>query len=213
MKWSKYIKAFFSSGEASHKSQYNHFNDEEDCVSYYIPPTNNEDFAFQEISQSERKREIEQELSDRPQETLNDETSIDIPDLFVLRGEGNIVMEAGKLNNNEKVEKSAEEISLSTPHIEVIGIAVGNLIKEFDSYFERTVSDDAKQLIEIMQYRLIETASTWGISPIDNDTIFDVLRHVPVPFSIVPDGTPIKGIKRTGLTLGDKVLLKAQIVI
>ena len=119
------------------------------------------------------------------------------------------------------MNKSAKNVTLKIvkneqkPDIIIDGIGedICELIHEFDSYILQTDSYDVKQVIEVMQYRLIETLCKNGITPIDNDTSFNSLRHVSVPFAIIPDGTPIKEFKRIGLLFDNKVLLKAQVIV
>ncbi|MBO7439110.1 MAG: hypothetical protein J6U21_05470, partial [Bacteroidales bacterium] len=83
----------------------------------------------------------------------------------------------------------------------------------FDSYYQCTDHDDVKQIIGIMQQRLIETLCANGFLPIENESSFDILRHTPIPFAILPNGTHIKEFKRVGLTLDNAVVLKALVEV
>jgi molecular chaperone GrpE (heat shock protein) len=88
-----------------------------------------------------------------------------------------------------------------------------NMIEEFDSYSQRIQDPEALQLIELLQHRVIECLSANGIDTINDVTEFNCIEHVVAPFSIVPDGTPIKEVKRVGFKFNGKVLLKAQVIV
>lgn len=216
MKWLRYIKAIFSPSETILSSPCNRHAGDEENVSYYVPPTSEDISSHNGTSQHDLIDGVELEKSYSVQDSINDVSDKDMPDYFVMKrnDQVNVVSEMFlEYPFNEKPNKPVDMTPSSNSSIEAFGSAIGNLINEFDSYFSRTSSDDAKQVIEMMQYRLIETAVSIGISSIDQETIFDVLRHVPIPFSIVTNGTPIREVKRSGLVFGDKVLLKAQVVI
>lgn len=87
------------------------------------------------------------------------------------------------------------------------------IITEFDSYYQRTSDEDAKKMIEMMQYRLIEILEKNGGIVIDDDKSFSAVRHIPVPFSIVDEGTEIKAFLRKGIMCGNDVILKAKVKI
>lgn len=101
----------------------------------------------------------------------------------------------------------------ATKSLVSIGKSISELIQEFDSYYQRTDNDDVKQIIGIMQQRLIETLCANGFLPIENESSFDILRHTPIPFAILPNGTHIKEFKRVGLTLDNAVVLKALVKV
>ena len=92
-------------------------------------------------------------------------------------------------------------------------ISFSEIINEFDTYILQTENEETKQIIGLCQYRLIEAMVSNGATSIDKDIEFDCLRHVPVPFSIVQDGMPIKEILRMGLEYDGRVILKAKVGI
>lgn len=111
------------------------------------------------------------------------------------------------------VEQNNEDDNKSCKKIESFGTDICNLIREFDSYYQRTNDENSKQVIEVMQYRLMEIVCQNGGTPIDDDKVFNSLRHVPIPFAVIQDGKPIKEIIRMGITIGNKVILKAKVIV
>lgn len=209
----KFIKELFSSNDIPEPQSRNR-HDEEECFSYYVPPINDEkmmnnDSQFDSTSEDyslERTyaHNVVNQVSD-----VDDLTQFE----FTTHGDNETISdELSDTSNCETLLTNDNKQEMST-NIEVIGEDICELIHEFDSYYNQAESNDAKQAIEVMQYRLIETLCKNGITPIENETSFDPLKHISVPFAIIPDGTPIKKIKRIGLLLGNKVLLKAQVII
>lgn len=88
-----------------------------------------------------------------------------------------------------------------------------DIIEEYDSYLQRVDNEEVKQIIELLQHRLLECISANGVRTIKDVSEFNCLEHVSVPFAIIKDGTPIKEVKRVGLVWNDTVLLKAQVII
>ena len=114
------------------------------------------------------------------------------------------------LKDNSENETPNNEGSERVVHLQKNIIST---IEEFDTYLSRIENEDAKELITLFQLRLIESLVESGLDRIDDDKYFNCLRHVAVPFSIVPDGTPIREIKRNGIIRGNRVLLKAQVTV
>ena len=87
------------------------------------------------------------------------------------------------------------------------------LIKELDIVLTKAEDENSRQTIKFCQSRIIEILSNNGVESMEKDSIFDSTRHIPVPFKIVPNGTPIANIERIGLIYAGKVVLKAQVNI
>ena len=86
-------------------------------------------------------------------------------------------------------------------------------IEEFDSYINRIENDDTKELISLFQLRLIDSLANSGLDKIDEETNYSCLRHTPVPFQVIPEGSSISEIKRAGLARDGQIVLKALVVI
>lgn len=105
-----------------------------------------------------------------------------------------------------------QESSASTQNKGLIKDLI-SLIVEFDAILGNDLNDDSQRIIEMCQYRLIESLLNNGLSPIDKDVLFDHSLHVPIPYSLVQDGTAIKEIKRIGLRDDKVIYLKAQVLL
>ena len=196
---------------------------EDDPVSQYVPPVENVHIS-EEAPQETCEVEIcnsnvpVTEQSEEPGNITS--TVIDIPIESVL--------EEDKKNEDETEpiidipvesvlkEDEGNEVSLCQ---EENGVALklfssfADLINEFDTYLLQTQNEETKQMIELCQYRLIESMAANGATPIDKDTKYNCLRHVPIPFSIVQDGMPITEVLRIGLEYNGRIVLKAKVRI
>ena len=177
---------------------------EDDPVSQYVPPVekNNVSEPPLEAYELHKNENIDNVISGtiRTEEPLNkSEFEINIPIESVLKEE----------EVNKKELLTQEDID----RILRLFISFSEIINEFDTYILQTKNEETKQIIGLCQYRLIESMVSNGATPIDKDVAFDCLRHVPVPFSIVKDGTPIKEILRIGLEYNGNVILKAIVSI
>ena len=131
----------------------------------------------------------------------------------VLNQEDIVVDKVAPSHNSDDVSESGKDSAMRFELISQLSKDVVAVIEEFDSYICRIENEDAKELITLFQYRLIEALVKAGLERIKNDTAYNCLRHTPIPFAVVPDGTPIKEIKRCGISSGNRVLLKAQVVV
>lgn len=176
---------------------------EDDLVSQYVPPVekNNVSEAPLEAYSLHENENVDNVASEtiQTEEPMNEtEIEIDIPLESVLKEE--------EVNEKDLVR---EDIDRTLK----LFISFSEIINEFDTYILQTENEETKQIIGLCQYRLIEAMVSNGATPIDKDIEFDCLRHVPVPFSIVQDGMPIKEILRMGLEYDGRVILKAKVGI
>jgi len=134
------------------------------------------------------------------------EPHADIPEFVIHKGNATGSIPSEQENNAEAIKEE---------QVNVMGLlhSLTDMIVEYDSYLLRIQNPEVRHVIELLQHRLIENLSSNGIETTKNHTVFNCIEHVTVPFSIVPDGTPIKEVKRLGLVLGKNILLKAQVTI
>lgn len=196
------IKGFFS--HERKRKDYKVINQyEDDPVSQYVPPVekNNVSEAPLEAYDLHENENVDNVASEtiQAEKTMKEteiEIDIDIPLESVPKDK----------EVNEK-ELAREDIDRTLK----LFISFSEIINEFDTYILQTENEETKQIIGLCQYRLIEAMMSNGATSIDKDIEFDCLRHVPVPFSIVQDGMPIKEILRMGLEYDGRVILKAKI--
>lgn len=91
---------------------------------------------------------------------------------------------------------------------------LAELVKMYDLMAKQMPEGETKDLAEDISEQIISTLSlTKGCSPINGDLTFDSRRHIPVPFSLVENGTPIESIVRIGIALGEQVIIPAKVKI
>lgn len=91
---------------------------------------------------------------------------------------------------------------------------LAEMVKMYDKMAKQMPAGEAKDLAEDFSDQIITTLSLCdGCSAIINEPAFDAHRHVPVPFSIVEDGTPIQSFVRMGIALGEQVIIPAKVKI
>lgn len=115
----------------------------------------------------------------------------------------------------EFVPKQVEPI-INVPtdeRFEKLAEQVASLVKHYDTMADKLADDNMKALLADMSNHLINTLVLGGCDPIADDVEFDMLRHIPTPFTIVEQGTPIQSTVRIGVKLNGKVLLPAIVTI
>ena len=89
---------------------------------------------------------------------------------------------------------------------------LAEMVKMYDQMAKQMPAGEAKDLAEDFSDQIITTLSLCdGCSAIVNEPTFDAHRHVPVPFSMVEDGTPIQSFVRMGIALGEQVIIPAKV--
>lgn len=85
------------------------------------------------------------------------------------------------------------------------------LILEFESYRKRVNDDNSKQILDMINGRLIETMKDFQLTA--EATSFDSRYHTVSPFEPVKNGTPIVRVIRPGIEYRGVVLLKAVVEV
>ncbi len=101
--------------------------------------------------------------------------------------------------DDDKYEKLVEQIA--------------TLVKRYDAMADNLSDENMKNLLTDMSSHLVNTLILSGCDPIADDEFYETSRHVPVPFAIVKDGTPIQSFVRIGVTMGNKVIIPAIVKI
>lgn len=196
-----YVKQIFSSGEYVNEDNHSiHDEDSQDFESYYVPPAED---VFPNQNALEETKPQEEGYTSQPQEAL--------------------VVDSPQYNDSEIVQNSQSEANMVLPETDSkikddeklyhFQDNVISIIEEFDSYINRTENDDAKELVSLFQHRLIESLVESGLERIDSDTSYKCIRHLPVPFQIIPEGKLLKETIRMGLLRKGNVVLKALVTI
>lgn len=201
----EFIKHFFSNGDYEEGITQPNIDHSDDQESYYVPP-----FDDQNTLNENPSTDTTIHLSETDSSCSTNNTNV------VLNQEDTANyfsdLESKSENHDEKTfNETAQHVEseiLSHLQKDVISI-----IEEFDSYLLRIENDDAKALISLFQHRLIESLLESGLKKIDNDKMYNCLRHTLVPYDVIPNGIPIRDIKRCGLINGNHVVLKAQVTV
>lgn len=89
---------------------------------------------------------------------------------------------------------------------------LAELVKMYDQMAKQMPEGEIRDLAEDFSEQIITTLSLCdGCSVIANESTFDSRRHIPIPFSVVEDGTPIGSIVRIGIVIDDTVLIPAKV--
>ena len=138
------------------------------------------------------------------------------------------------LNDKEISIDTTNEISLETPIEEEIPIQVpsvviepsalinegeflslckrlAEMVKQYDMMAKQMPNGEAKDLLEDMSEQIISSMVLGGCQAITKEISFNALRHKPVPFAIIEDGTPIQSTLRMGVELNGVILLHALV--
>ena len=194
------IKGFFSHERKGKDSEVlNQYED--DPVSQYVPPVEKNivseaPLEAYDLHENENVDNVASETIQAEKPMNETEIEIDIPLESVPKDK--------EVDEKEFVQEDLDRALK-------LFISFSEIINEFDTYILQTENEETKQIIGLCQYRLIEAMVSNGATPIDKVIEFDCLRHVPVPFSIVQDGIPIKEILRMGLEYDGRVVLKAKV--
>lgn len=140
------------------------------------------------------------------------------------------------LNDKEIAIDTTNEISIETPIEEGIPLQVpsvvvepsapikegeflslckrlAEMVKQYDMMAKQMPDGEAKDLLEDMSEQIISSMVLGGCQAITKETSFNALRHKPIPFAIIEDGTPIQSTLRMGVELNGVILLHALVRI
>ena len=83
------------------------------------------------------------------------------------------------------------------------------LLEELNKLRSQTTDENVISTILFCKSRIEEMMLSCGCEPINEESTFDNLRHVPYPFSFVQNGCIIEKTIKPGLSYNNKVLVKA----
>lgn len=175
-----------------------------DNSSSYVPQVYTE-FVSEEVGD-----EVLYKEDDKDVETDNPAGSQDLIEDVVFTKLDPV--EAGNNWQKDEPQTVKNETGTTINVVEMLHSLAG-IIEEYDSYLQRVQNPEVKQAIELLQYRLIEFLTASGVETIKNETEFNCLEHIAVPFAFVHDGTPIKEVRRIGLIFNGRILLKALVIV
>ena len=109
-----------------------------------------------------------------------------------------------------KMEQVAEP-TMSNEEFLSLCKRLAEMVKHYDMMAKQMPDGEAKDLLEDMSEQIISSMVLGGCNAITKETTFNPLRHRPVPYTMVEDGTPIQSTLRMGVELNGQVLIPALV--
>jgi hypothetical protein len=125
------------------------------------------------------------------------------------------VIDIPENNESEEVFKTViEQPSLlqNHPFIKLVEECI-DIMNEFDGYTNRLETEEGRLMAKLVVRHLQESLERSGLSRIENEETFSILRHVPVPMIPVADGEPLERTVMSGLSIENRVFRKAKVVV
>lgn len=113
----------------------------------------------------------------------------------------------------EEAERSIPSALLDNGAFMSLASKLSDLYKEIELIGSESSSDEVREVIRIVEDRIVEGLIASGADPIASEEFFNISRHDPVPKAIVRKGTPIEATLSPGISVGDKVLIKAKVTL
>lgn len=110
---------------------------------------------------------------------------------------------------NKDIKLSSEETEININNENQLVYELTHLLEGLNRLNIQTDDENVKSTIMYCENRIVEIMLSNGCESIDNDLSFDNSRHVPSPFSLLPNGCTINKIIKPGLSYKSKVLIKA----
>ena len=88
---------------------------------------------------------------------------------------------------------------------------LAEIVKQNDMMAKQMPEGESKDLLDDFSEQIISSMVLGGCKAITHERTFNSLRHRPVPFSIVEDGTPIEKTVRVGVEFNEMVLIPSLV--
>ncbi len=111
------------------------------------------------------------------------------------------------INGDIKLPPEESEININSGNQLIYELT--NLLEDLNLLNIQTDDENVKSTIMYCENRIVEIMLSNGCESIDNDLSFDNSRHVPSPFSFLPNGCTINKTVKPGISYKSKVLIKA----
>lgn len=90
---------------------------------------------------------------------------------------------------------------------------LAEMVKQYDMMAKQMPDGEAKDLLDDMSEQIISSMVLGGCQAITQETKFDAIRHRPVPYAVVEDGSPIQSTIRVGVSINGQVLIPAVVLL
>lgn len=130
-------------------------------------------------------------------------------DLTVFRQESSVESKSG-IGKAESGRFGKQSLLDNKPLVTMC-CACADAVNDINSKAGHFKSDDSQLLIELMNDRMRTAFYLAGATPIDKDRFFDPVRHFCPEHPLAENGTAIEKFIEPGVSLEDRVLIKARV--
>lgn len=126
-----------------------------------------------------------------------------------------VILDKVEKSESEVVGSNEEEIELKGTQDDYLKLCkrLAEMVKQNDMMAKQMPEGESKDLLDDFSEQIISSMVLGGCKAITHEKTFNSLRHRPVPFSVVEDGTPIEKTERIGVELNEIVLIPAKVMI
>lgn len=113
---------------------------------------------------------------------------------------------------SEDVPSEVVESSLldNKPLVKVFA-ECADLLNELDGLTKNLKSEREQFLLQMVREKIRTALILSGGTPIDNDEVFDIIRHFCVNCNHANNGMPIQDFVESGIMLGERVFVRAKV--
>lgn len=125
----------------------------------------------------------------------------------------NVVPDKEYKSESRIVETSEEKMESLGTQVDYLKLCkrLAEIVKQNDMMAKQMPEGESKDLLDDFSEQIISSMVLGGCKAITHEKTFNSLRHRPVPFSIVEDGTPIEKTERVGVELNEIVLIPSLV--
>lgn len=110
--------------------------------------------------------------------------------------------------------KSPESGQLPSTDLITLCKELAQMVKMYDQMAKQMPEGETRDLVEDFTNQIITTLSlSPACTTINNEPFFSSQRHIPIPFDLIDDGTPIKSTIRLGIAIGEQIIIPAKVKI
>ena len=126
-----------------------------------------------------------------------------------------VISDKEEKSESDVVGSNEEEIELKGTQDDYLKLCkrLAEMVKQNDMMAKQMPEGESKDLLDDFSEQIISSMVLGGCKAITHEKTFNSLRHRPVPFSIVEDGTPIEKTVRVGVEFNEMVLIPAKVKI
>lgn len=124
-----------------------------------------------------------------------------------------VILDKVEKSESEVVGSNEEEIELKGTLDDYLKLCkrLAEMVKQNDMMAKQMPEGESKDLLDDFSEQIISSMVLGGCKAITHEKTFNSLRHRPVPFSIVEDGTPIEKTVRVGVEFNEMVLIQSLV--